>query len=113
MHISRKKGEKEMKTNIMLLNVLAYEKKDTGKNGTRLGLIFTEKESLQDTDKFKGFSEISLYYDGHEVFNKIPLNWIGRPITAYIKEVTNPSNPMRKKQVISCLEYENNSIDLL
>lgn len=102
-----------MKTNIMLLNVLAYEKKETGKKGTRLGLIFSEKESLQDTDKFKGFSEISLYYDGHEVFNKIPVSWIGRPLIAYIKEISNPSNPMRKKQVISCLEFENNSIDLL
>lgn len=102
-----------MKTNIMLLSVLAYEKKETEKKGTRLGLIFSEKESLQDTDKFKGFSEISLYYDGHEVFNKIPVSWIGRPLIAYIKEISNPSNPMRKKQVISCLEYENNSIDLL
>lgn len=97
----------------MLLNVLAYEKKETGKKGTRLALIFSEKESLQDTDKFKGFSEISLFYDGHEVFEKIPINWIGRPLIAYIKDVSSPSNPMRKKQVISCLEYENNSIDLL
>lgn len=102
-----------MKTNIMLLNVLAYEKKETGKKGTRLGLIFSEKESLQDTDKFKGFSEISLYYDGHEVFDKIPLSWIGRPLVAYIKDVSSPSNPIRKKQVISSLEYENNTIYLL
>lgn len=102
-----------MKTNILLLNVLAYEKKDTKKKGTRLGLIFTDKDSLQDTEKFKGFSDVSLYYDGHDVFNKIPVSWIGRPLTAYIKEISNRSNPMRKKQVISCIEYENNSIDLL
>lgn len=102
-----------MKTNILLLNVLAYEKKDTKKKGTRLGLIFTDKDSLQDAEKFKGFSDVSLYYEGHDVFNKIPVSWIGRPLTAYIKEISNPSNPMRKKQVISCIEYENNSIDLL
>lgn len=102
-----------MKTNILLLNVLAYEKKDTKKKGTRLGLIFTDKDSLQDAKTFKGFSDVSLYYEGHDVFNKIPVSWIGRPLTAYIKEISNPSNPMRKKQVISCIEYENNSIDLL
>lgn len=100
-----------MKTQIMLLNVLAYDK--NGKKGTRLGLIFAEKESLGSTDKFKGYKEISLFYEGHEVFNKIPIDIIGRPITAYIKEVTDPINPLRKNQVIHCLEDEKRTIDLL
>lgn len=102
-----------MKTKIMILNVLAYEKKDTGKKGTRLGLIFTNEDSLQDVEKFKGFSEISLFYDGHEVFNKIPSNWIGRHITAYIKDISSPINPMRTKQIISSIQYENDTIDLI
>lgn len=102
-----------MKTQIMILNVLAYEKAETGKKGTRLGLIFAEKDSLTDSDKFKGYNEVSIFYDGHEVFNKVPLEFIGRPVTAYIKEIANPSNPLKKKQIISCLEYENNSIDLV
>ena len=42
-----------MQTQIMLLNVLTYEKE--GKKGTRLGFIFAEKDSLGETDKFKGF----------------------------------------------------------
>lgn len=100
-----------MKTNVMLLNTNIFEK--DGKTSTRLGLIFCEKDSLGNSEKFKGFKEISLYYDGAEVFNKIPMDFIGRPVTAYIKEVANPSNPLRKKQIIYCLEYENNSIDLV
>lgn len=100
-----------MKTQIMLLNVLAYEKEE--RKGTRVGLIFVEKDSLQDSQKFKGFSEINLFYDGHDVFNKIPTSFIGRPVTAYIKEITNPINPMKKRQIISSIEYENNTIDLL
>lgn len=100
-----------MQTQIMLLNVLTYEKE--GKKGTRLGFIFAEKDSLGETDKFKGFKEISTYYDGHEVFNKIPLGFIGKPITAFITEKKNPFNPMKSTQVISSLSYENNTVDLL
>lgn len=100
-----------MQTQIMLLNVLKYEKDN--KKGTRIGLIFAEKDSLQESDKFKGFKEIGLFYDGHGVFDKIPKEFIGRPVTAYIKEITNPVNPLKKNQIISCIQYENNTIDLL
>ena len=100
-----------MKVQVMLLNVLAYEKDE--KKGTRLGLIFCEKDSVQDTVKFKGFTEVSLFYDGHEVFEKIPTDFIGRPVTAYITEKSNARNPFKKTQIISSLEYENNTISLL
>lgn len=100
-----------MQTQVMLLNVLKYEKNE--KKGTRIGLIFAEKDSLQETPNFKGYKEIGVFYDGHEVFSKIPKDFIGRPVTAYIKEITNPINPLKKSQIIATLEYENNSIDLL
>jgi len=99
-----------MNVQIMLLNVLKYEN-EKGK-GTRLGLIFCEKDSLQSTDKFKGFSEVSLFYDA-DVFDKIPADFIGRPVKAYIVERASKSNPLRKNQIISSLEYENRTIDLL
>lgn len=99
-----------MKVQVMLLNVLKYEN-EKGK-GTRVGLIFCEKDSLQTTDKFKGFSEISLFYDS-DVFEKIPVDFIGRPVTAYIVEKSSSKNPLRKTQVINSLEYENRTIDLL
>lgn len=100
-----------MKSNVMLLNVLRYEKE--GKKGTRLSLMFTDKESFTNGDKFKGFTAIDIFYNGHEVFEKVPYEWIGKPVIAYSKDVVNPVNPLRKKQVIYCLEHENNSIDLL
>ena len=99
-----------MKTQIMLLNVLKYEN-EKGK-GTRVGLIFCEKDSLQSTEKFKGFSEISLYYDV-DVFDKIPTDFIGRQLTAYIIERSSKTNPLRKSQIISSLEYDNRTVDLL
>lgn len=99
-----------MKVQVMLLNVLKYEN-EKGK-GTRVGLIFCEKDSLQSTDKFKGFSEISLFYE-IDVFDKIPVDFIGRPVTAYIVEKSSTKNPLRKQQIISSLEYDNRIIDLL
>lgn len=99
-----------MKAQVMLLNVLKYEN-EKGK-GTRVGLIFCEKDSLQNADKFKGFTEVSLFYDV-EVFDKIPVDFIGRQVTAYIVERSSTKNPLRKSQVIKTLEYDNRTIDLL
>lgn len=99
-----------MKAQVMLLNVLKYEN-EKGK-GTRVGIIFCEKDSLQNSEKFKGFSEVSLFYDV-DVFDKIPTDFIGRPVTAYITERSSAKNPLRKSQIISSLEYDNRSIDLL
>lgn len=99
-----------MKAQVMLLNVLKYEN-EKGK-GTRIGLIFCEKDSLQNGEKFKGFNEISLFYDV-DVFDKIPVDFIGRPVTAYITERSSSKNPLRKTQIISSIEYENRSVDLL
>ena len=100
-----------MKTEIMILNVMNYEKE--GQVNTRMGFIICAKGSISENDRFIGYGELSQYYKGIDVFEKIKKDMIGKPITANLKELSSPSNPMRSRQVIESIEYNGNLISLL
>jgi hypothetical protein len=99
-----------MKERIVLLNVLKY-KNDKGE-GTRVGFIFANSDKVQDTDKFIGYSELSQFYDA-DTFSKFKKEMIGKPVDAYFKVVSSPSNPLKTRSIIEKIEYENNVINLI
>lgn len=99
-----------IKEKIVLLNVLKYSN-DRGE-GTRIGFIFADESKKVTTDKFIGYSEISQFYNS-SVFDKFNSDLIGKPITATFKTEQNPANPLRTRTLISSLEYNGRTINLL
>lgn len=100
-----------MKEKITILNVLCYEKDN--KKGTRLGFVFSSENKLSNNDKYKGFSEISCFYEGDKVFNSIPLDMIGVPVDVTLKSVADFKNPLNTRNIIDTISYKGNVINLL
>lgn len=100
------------KQEIRVLNVMCYKDKQTEALKTRIGFIFTGKEQLVNGPKFKGFSELSCYYDGN-LIDRIPIDLICSPVTATLQTRSNPSNPMKSSKIIKDIEYKNNVYSLL
>ena len=99
-----------MKEEILILNVLKYENEKG--TGCRLGFIFNSDDKIQNTDKFRGYPEVSQFYDV-SVFDKILPEMIGVPVTAVIEQKSDTRNPLRTRQLITKLQYKNNVIDLV
>lgn len=102
-----------MDVKIQLNNALLYNDKTSGKAKTRIGYVMFDENYLQFTDKFKGYNELSAFYDGVEVFNKIPNEFFGQVVTAHIDTRPNPGNPLKEYKLITELELDKNVICLL
>lgn len=100
-----------MKEKITILNVLCYEKDN--KKGTRLGFVFSSSDKMSDNAKYKGFSEISCFYEGDKVFNSITLDMIGVPVDVTLKAVSDFKNPLNTRNIIDTVTYKGNVINLL
>lgn len=80
------------KMDVELLNVIKYTTKDN-RERTLLRFRPISKDCVSSNDKFKGVSIIETYFDGFDVFNKIPLEYFGANVE--ITTRTNYSNPMK------------------
>lgn len=109
------KGKDKMnaKEKIVLLSLLKYADKNTGEVKTRLGFIFANPDKMQKSDKFKGYAELSQFYDGDKVFNSIDLSMIGTDVMASFKVISNPTNPLKTRAIIESIEYKGHVINLL
>lgn len=76
-----------------LINIIKYTTHDN-RDRTIVKFISLDKEAITQNDKFKGISIIENYYDGFSVFDKIPLDLIGKRVILTLKKTTNPSNPL-------------------
>ena len=98
----------ENKMDVELLNIVKYTTKD---NRNRCILRFRpiSNDSLQNNAKFKGLSVIETYYNGFEIFDKIPLEYFGCKVSIILKRDINPLNPLKQQlQVVKI-----NDIDLV
>lgn len=100
-----------MKTTIMIISALAWEKND--KNGTRVDFILCEKDDFVNGDNFKGYSPVTQFYNGKKAFEAILPEMIGQPLEANLKSVKSFKNPLETKQVIESVVYKGNVITLL
>lgn len=101
-----------MEVDIMILNVLDYTDKKTGELKSRMSFIFADKEYFQDTEKFLGFGEVSLFYN-KSIRNKIPKSAIGKSLKAKIQTRGSFRNPMKSYSNIESIVVDGKSIDLL
>ena len=93
---------------VELLNVIKYQTKDN-RERTMLRFRSIDKDSFSDNSKFKGYSVIESYYDGYDVFDKIPKELFGVRVVINLKRLINPSNPL--KQSLKVVKV--NDIDLV
>lgn len=102
-----------MKVNAELISLVAYTDKKTNQPKTRIGYRLLDNKYRQSTDKMKGFSELSVYVDGHDIFNKFKADWCGCQVELELEERPSTSNPLRNIQVIKNIKVGDNVISLL
>ena len=90
----------ESKMDVELLNIIKYTTKD-GRNRCILKFRPISDNCVSISDKFKGVSIIETYFDGHEVFDKIPNNYFGSNVEMTLKQVTSSSNPLQQRTIVS------------
>lgn len=98
---------------ITLTGCLVYEDKTTKELKTRLGYVMADPNFKQNTEKFKGYAELSAFYDGVEIFNKIPVEFFGVPCIATLENKPNPRNPLREVKVIKSIKCGNSVVNLV
>lgn len=98
-----------MQAKIELIGLLKYEK--DGKKGTRIAYRFLGKEFYADgsNGRSKGFSDLQLFLDGHDVYDRIPADWCGKECTIEYSKEPLPNNPFKERVVFKKL----NDIDLV
>lgn len=102
-----------MKTKIMILSVLKYTDKKTGEVKTRLGFIFDDENYNVENSSFKGFSELSCFYDGDSVFDTITKDMIKKSLDCNIRVQQSVSNPLKTTSKIEKISYAGNVYNLL
>lgn len=102
-----------MEQNIQIQNVMTYIDKKDGKPKTRVGFFLSDINQKADNKSYRGYSELSLFYDGDDIFKKITNDMIGKPLSAKLKTITNITNPMKSHQVIESFRYAGSVISFL
>lgn len=101
-----------MKYQVELLSCLTYKNKE-GNDATRLGYRLLSKEYLQDTSKFKGYSEMSYFCDGSTLFDKLKKEYFGVQAELTTEERPSKNNPLRKITVVKSVKIGDELINLL
>lgn len=104
-----------MKNKIIILNVMTYEKenrKGEKQENTRIEFLFADREQLQDSKKYLGYSVIPTYHKGNLLKN-ITSDMILVPLDAEFREVTDYNNPLASRKLLKSITYKGNVINLL
>ena len=100
-----------MKVDLMILNVMKYQK--DGESKSRLGYIIIEPTAFVDSEKFKGYSELSSYSNDTKFYDLIPIEFIGQRCKAEIVEKSSPQNPLKTYKEIGSIECNGKTIHLV
>lgn len=100
------------KEKILILDVMRYADKKSGEIKSRLGFILCSQKHKKNTDNFKGFNELSCFYD-LDILDKVPQDTILEPVDGIFELRPNQSNPMRTNSILVGFEYKGNVYKLL
>lgn len=82
---------------VELLNVCKYETKEEKKQRTMINYRILSEEALQQrSEKFKGYAVLTAYFDGWEVYEKIPNNYCGKAVNLIIEKTQSPYDPLKE-----------------
>lgn len=97
-----------MEIDVEVLNVLKYEDKKTkGQMKTRVSYRLLDPSKMSNSDKFIGYSELSLYLDGTKLFDNFDKSYCGTALKFVLEEKTYDNNPMRKYVTLKELKSQN------
>lgn len=106
--------------NVTLLNVLRYEEKNkatgekTGREKIRIGYLILGKESIQDTSKFRGYSEMSYFLDfNEEVWNKLSTKVIMQPVEFIFESTQSTRDPLKTYLKLKSINCKDETISLV
>lgn len=105
-----------MKANITILNIMTYEKFNdkTGEEEvrSRLEFIFSDKEQLQNSSKYIGFTPIPVFLKGNLVA-KLGKDVILKNVYAEFEEIKDFNNPLATRKILKSIKVDNNVVNLL
>lgn len=102
-----------MKLQVELISCLAYKDKKTNEAKTRIGYRLIDPKYRQNTNRLKGYSELSSYITGHDVFNRMKPEFFGVAAELEGDEEVSPTNPTRKILILKSVKIGNDTISLL
>ncbi len=102
-----------MKEKIIIRSVLRSQNPKNAFQGIRIAFDFTGEKAISNNANFKGTAENSCWYTDLKLFDKIPIELIGKPVDATFKAITNSRNPMKSISTIETIYYNGSSISLL
>lgn len=104
-----------MDLNVTVLNILRYNDKNTNEPKIRIGYINNDSKYIENTDKFRGYPELSVFFDDNGLWEKLDLKLVGQIVKFTFAKEVNPRNPLKditKLTKITC-EKANVNIDIL
>lgn len=101
-----------MKLDVTILNVLKYTDKNDGKEKSRVGYRVYGDEAYSENDNYRGFTELSYFYKDATLFNQLTKEYMGQKCTLVFEERPNPTNPLKKYNVLKELVFKDNTITL-
>lgn len=100
------------KEKVLIIDVMSYSDKKTGEIKTRIGFILPDEKNKKATDNFKGYSELSCFYDGNLV-SKVPNDCINQVVEGLFEVKPQQSNPLRTSSILTAIEFKGNVYTLL
>lgn len=100
-----------MKEKIIIQNILKYEKDNS--SGVRIGFYFGSDKALANNKNYKGFTENACFYRDLSLFDKLPIEIIGKSVDCTFKSIPSLKNPMRSISMIDKIYYNGTDIQLL
>ena len=80
-----------------LLNVIKYERKTDKSIRTMISYRLLDPKALQtESTKFKGYAVLNAYFDGVEVFDKIPDKYCGSACDFVMKKEVSTYDPTKE-----------------
>lgn len=98
-----------MKSKIMILSALDYEKDNQQRSCIKF--IFIDKEKFENTQNYVGYNVCTQYYKGF-VKNLIPVEYVCVPLTANFQIRSSYKDPLRSYNTIESIEKDGKVINL-
>lgn len=89
---------------VEILNMVKFSK--DGVDKTRIVYRMLSNTSISNTEKFKGYADLSFYVDNTIPF-ELPIEYFGKHLKFLLKEEVNPIDPTKKKIKLSKILSEN------
>lgn len=102
-----------MKLSVTILNFLSYEDKDTKVPKVRIGYINNDSKYVENSAKFKGYPELSVYLDDNGLWEKLNINLVGQVAEFEFEKRVNPRNPLKDINILKSIKCKDAVVDIL